>query len=172
MARKKKKNGCLGCFSTIAVGLVIAALIACIQSVDTTPTVTHPTNTSRPQATATEKHIEPSKIKKAIEDTLEKLKLFDYCNVSCDETAVSIYVGINNIAEELSALKAIGENENNKDWVTIKENLMKIYNQIIGTMSQYGYTKETCALYLVNTKNHDNILLMIHGGAIVYDCMK
>lgn len=170
MAKKEKKSGCGTYLVTVIFVLVMYTLFTSINKDGNT--TNQPTNTSRPQAAATEKHIEPSKIKKAIEDTLEKLKLFDYCNVSCDETAVSIYVGINNIAEELSALKAIGENENNKDWVTIKENLMKIYNQIVGTMSQYGYTKETCALYLVNTKNHDNILLMIHGSAIVYDCMK
>lgn len=168
--KKEKKSGCGTYFVTVIFVIIVFTLFNSINE-DGNKT-NQPTYTARPKATATAKYIEPSKIKKAIEDTLANLKLFDYCNVSCDETAVSIYVGINNIAEELSALKAIGENENNKDWVTIKDNLMKIYNQIVGTMSQYGYTKEKCAFYLVNTKNPDNFLLMIHGGAITYDCMK
>lgn len=169
--KKKKKHGCLSTISCVCFMVVVFALIGG-NSNDTTSTKS--TYTARPQTTAVIKQntVSPSIIKTAVSNALEKLDLFDYFSVSCDETAVTIYVGFNDVAEDLAQMKANGENENNKDWMTIKDSLMTVYNQVVGALADYGYTKNNCMLNFINTKNHDNILLMIYGGSIVYDCMK
>lgn len=178
---KKKKSG--GCFSIIGLFCLIIFVALSSGGDDTPKTSTNKINstTRKPTVTATiepktktaidQEYISPDKIKTAVETSLIETTLFDYIDVSCDNTGLFITVGVAGFAEELRQMKNNGATASNKEWVTVKDSLLTIYDKTVNSLKDYGYTGQNCMLYLVNTENHDNIFLMIHGGGIVYDAL-
>ena len=94
---------------------------------------------------------------------------FSYYNVSGDETGFTMTVAMDGLAAEVAAAKA--SKEKSEGWADVRKVSVLMCNNASGMIKNFGMTNAVCALYVVNDINHDDVLLFVLDGQIVFDCM-
>lgn len=120
--------------------------------------------TETPTTTVSKKDID------AIKNLLkEAMAGFSYSNVSGDETGFTLTVAMDGLAAEVAAAKA--SKEKSEGWADVRKVSVLMCNNASGMIKNFGMTNAVCALYVVNDINHDDVLLFVLDGQIVFDCM-
>jgi hypothetical protein len=96
---------------------------------------------------------------------------FDYYSVEGDETGITINVGMDGVAAEVTAYKALGYDESYESWAQMKEDMMVYYNSTYDLIETLGMKDPLLTVSVVNDQNTENTLLMIMYGVYVYDVM-
>jgi hypothetical protein len=175
--------------------LIVVAVIGAIGSggseteseqIATTPTTTQATTnepttepTTEPSTEATTEPVaeqETFSSEDASELVMTMIKLsvsdkFDYYTVEGDETGITLCVATEGVAEDVVAAKLSGYDENYEPWVEAKDNFAGLCSSIYDSAIEFGMKDPVITLSVLNDQNHDNVLLMIMNGAVVYDVM-
>ena len=96
---------------------------------------------------------------------------FDYHTVEGDETGITLSVAINGLVQEMVNAKASGYDENYAPWVNSKDSLTALCDSIYDSAVSCGMNDPIITVCVLNDQNHDNVLLMIMNGFVVYDSM-
>lgn len=96
---------------------------------------------------------------------------FENHEVSVDGNMIVVNLWQSGLALEVAMLKASGDDENNSDWVTLKDNVISMSDSILGLMA----TAEVDDMYLnINIKNDintENVLLSLLNSYVIFDAM-
>ena len=157
---------------------------------ETEPTPTTPPTTQAPTIEATEPTTEPTTEAttepEAEEETLSgadaadlvvtmmELAIgdnFDYHKIEGDETGITLTVATNGLTKDMMDAKSLGYDENYEPWEVAKENMVGMCDTIYDSAVEFGMDDPVISVIVLNDQNHDNILLMIMNGVVVYDAM-
>lgn len=95
----------------------------------------------------------------------------DNYSVEGDETGISISIWQDGLAVG-AAMAKNGNKEMEEDWNYMVESLQKMSESTKDSVTELGFPDTHIMIYLLNDGNHDNILLMIQDGDVLYDCTK
>lgn len=155
------------------------------ETVATTPPTTQvaaTAPTTAPTEVATEATTEPSDEEETLSpEEASKLVVsmielsisdkFDYYDVEGDATGIILSVSTNGIVQELTTAMYSGEGENYEPWVEAKESLTALCSSIYDSAVEFGMKDPAIMINVLNDQNHDNIILVIQNGVVVYDVM-
>lgn len=96
---------------------------------------------------------------------------YDYHEIEGDETEITINVASDGLAEAVTLAKIEGCDETYQPWVDAKKSMISACNSTGEFVKESGFENTTIFFNLLNDQNHDNVLLMIMNGAVVYDVM-
>lgn len=96
---------------------------------------------------------------------------FDYHKVEGDETGITLSLASDGVAKDVVAAKYAGYDENYEPWVEVKTNFVFLCNSIYDSAIEFGMEDPVITLIVLNDQNHDNILLGITNGVVIYDVM-
>ena len=113
--------------------------------------------------------VDPALIKSFLETMLADS--FDYSLVEGDETGFTISVAINGLTAEVYTAKTAGYDENYGPWVDAKNSMLEAYNATYELLITMGMENPSLMMIVLNDTNHDNYLLAMYAGSIVYDVM-
>lgn len=96
---------------------------------------------------------------------------FDYFKVEGDETGFTIYCAVKGVAADVVFAKAAGYDSSYAPWVESKEAMCSFYDSAHELIETFGMDDFALQVLLLNDQNHDNILLGIMFGEVIYDAM-
>lgn len=141
------------------------------------PDVTLPSSMPNVPSSPTSKEstssIEPLDLDSAIAIFEEQTKnIFgENYSLSYDETGVTLNLWQDGLAAG-ATLAAAGDSDYIKLWQAMTDSLVSMNTSMVDCLAAIGYDNMIISLNLLNDSNHDNVLLMIINGAILYDCTK
>lgn len=94
---------------------------------------------------------------------------YDYYDVQYVEGIFLVSVSKSDLAEIAQNLKIAGNDEGLEVWVELKEVFMDIYNAHRQALDDLGFEEIDVLLNIVNDLNHDNIIVSIAYGEVIYD---
>lgn len=103
--------------------------------------------------------------------TEAEMTVFDYYDVAVDETGAIVSFATDGYGEKVSNLKAAGYDENHEAWVEHKSLAVEMCVYMSDYAKEYGLEKFPIVLIVLDDRNHDNMLLVIKDGEVVYDCL-
>lgn len=96
---------------------------------------------------------------------------FDYHKIEGDETGITVTVATNGLVQDMTIAKYSGNGEINQDWVVAREALVSLSDTIYDSAVEFGMDDPVITLNVLNDQNHDNVILMVMNGIVVYDAM-
>ena len=96
---------------------------------------------------------------------------FDYCKIDGDGTGITVSVANDGFCEAVYIAKNAGFDENFAEWVGVKDSMVELCNTIVDSAAHFGLDNIVVTVNTLNDLNHDNILLMVMNGVVVYDIM-
>ena len=106
--------------------------------------------------------------------TMVKLSVvdkYDYHKVEGDETGITVSLAINGLIDDMTLALVSGHDENYEPWMEVKDSMVGLCNTIHDAAVEFGMQDPVISLLVLNDKNHDNVVLMIMNGVVVYDAM-
>lgn len=96
---------------------------------------------------------------------------FDYHKIEGDETGITLSIAMDGLAQDMVIAGYSGKDENYEPWVDVKENMVGLCNTIHDSAVQFGMDNPIIMVNVLNDQNHENILLGIMNGIVIYDAL-
>lgn len=140
--------------------------------IEATTVATEATTEITSESTSEEPNTDKADIKTVLSlIEMQGLQNFEYHTIDGDETGITMNVGGNGIAAEVTSAKLMGKDQNYKPWADMKDNMIYMCNSTKELLEALGYDDTLVMLNLVNDLNTDNVLLTILNGVVIYDVM-
>lgn len=183
----------------VLAGVMVSFLAACGPSNDsqtnptTDPTVevtaTDPvesTPTPAPQTQAVEPSAEITDAPEASDAQSAIISLDDLCatieslldddgysgvDVTREEATITINVWLDGLCMELTLAQQSGNDSYQETWDTVKANFVSLSESISELVDTVGYADVYVTINILNDLNHDNVLLSVFEGIVIFDVM-
>ena len=189
LTKKPKKK------TVIAFVIFFAMCVVAISSIDDSgseePTPTTPPTieatvaqeatepaTEPPAEPATEPPTEPGTMSKAETVDLVVAVLnasigqgFDYHKIEGDETGITVSVAIDGLAQDVTLAKAMGYDASYQPWIEARNAMIGLCNTISDSCKTFGLDDILVTVITLNDANHDNTIMMVMNGVVIYDAM-
>lgn len=96
---------------------------------------------------------------------------FEHYNISYEDTSITVSLWQEGIAAEVTAIQMAGGDENNSDWVYLKNSITSLAGSMCNLIDTAGRTDVYLYTSVQNDQNTDNTLLMLLDQTIIYDCL-
>ena len=176
---EKKKPGCFGkMIRFVCFFLVFAAIFGAMGNSDKetknpTPLQTEkatqvPTNT--PTNEPTQKPTFDPEVAKTILGAM-LANSYSYYNISGDETGFIINVSGEGLGQALRLTKQSQNTDLLKTWEETKQTFVYVYGNVKDFLKTSGMEKPVLMMNIVNDQNHDDIVLSVYEGQVIYDAI-
>ncbi|RKJ38496.1 zinc ribbon domain-containing protein [Acutalibacter sp. 1XD8-33] len=95
----------------------------------------------------------------------------DNYTIDTQDEMIVISVWMDGVALNLSAIQEAGGDTNHPNWVEVKTALSSMYSSFTNLLETGGYPAYPVVINAINDLNHENTLLTIANGEIVYDVL-
>lgn len=92
-----------------------------------------------------------------------------FYEVDGDSTAVCVKMAFDGLAADLYAIQQTNSQETRQIWQETKNNFVSMHSGMKKLLDTVGMQEAFVEIDIVNDTNHDNVLLMIMNGSVVYD---
>ena len=96
---------------------------------------------------------------------------FDYYEVNVTDKGIAINVATDGYGELLYNAKKKGHDENYSLWVDAKDWTVSLYYEYYSDASLLGIDGIEITINVLDDRNHNNVLLVVSNGVILYDYM-
>ena len=180
---EKKKPGCFGkMIRFVCYFLVFAAIFGAINNGDKDTKTSAPQQTARATQASTDKPtIEPTgepTQKPTFDPEAAKTILgamlansYSYHSISGDETGFVINVSGEGLGQALRLIKQSQNADLLKSWEETKQTFIYVYGNVHDFLKTSGMEKPVLMMNIVNDQNHDDIVLSVYEGQIIYDAI-
>lgn len=105
----------------------------------------------------------------AIESVLDKN--YSGIDVTQDGESITVNLWVDGLCMELTLAEQSGNDNYKETWETAKANTVSLAKSICDLVDTSGYTDVFVTLNVLNDLNHDNVLLSIFEGIVIFDVM-
>lgn len=92
-------------------------------------------------------------------------------DVTHDGESITVNLWVDGLCMELTLAQQSGNSSYKETWETAKTNTVSLAKSICDLVDTSGYTDVYVTLNILNDLNHDNVLLSIFEGIVIFDVM-
>lgn len=111
----------------------------------------------------------------SIESIIDLIELsldsFDYCSVEYNENGFVVDITSEGMGEAVSILKSFGLDETTSEWAEARNNMVLMCDSCIEMIETFGINDPDVTLNLLDDTNHNNIIIIVKNGVVVYDAL-
>lgn len=135
-----------------------------------------PEDTSSKVSVAESSQVSASSSTVSLEALTEKMneilrQNYSGSNIVFDDKTVQVTVWLDGIAAAVATCQQEGRGADDKEWMGAKDGTLALAKSLEEVLDSAGYSDMNVALNFANDQNHDNALLSIYNGDIVYDVL-
>lgn len=180
---EKKKPGCFGkMIRFVCFFFVFAAIFGAMGNSDKETKNPTPPQTEKatqaPTNTPTNEPINEPTQKPTFDPEAAKTILgamlansYSYYDISGDETGFIINVSGEGIGQALRLTKQSQNTDLLKTWEETKQTFVCVYDSVQNFLKISGMEKPVLMMNIVNDQNHDDVVLSVYEGQVIYDAI-
>lgn len=93
------------------------------------------------------------------------------CEITYTDDSITVNICGDDFGFVVSSIRLTGGDENNSDWVTIKDSTIELAGSICNLIDTLGRTDVLLYFNVLNDEDTGDALLMLQNTTIVYDCL-